>query len=179
MDRLIEESIILTPRDKIYSEIVKSPGLHFREIQRRTNLATGALQYHIDYLKKKNFIFDKKEGKFSRFYSNQESNQVDSNLMNLLRQDQVRKIVLILLQKRRVSLVTLKKETSMSLSTLNFHLSKLLLSRIVEQKKINGKDYFLIKNKLPIIELLYSYREGFLDSLVDNFLELWEKDLKL
>jgi predicted transcriptional regulator len=175
---MIEESIILTPRDKVYSEIVKSPGLHFREIQRRTSLATGALQYHIDYLKKKNFIFDKKEGKFSRFYSNQETNQVDQEIMNLLRQDQVRKIVLILLQKKRISLTNLKKETNMSASTLNFHLSKLILSKIVEQKKINSKDYYLIKNKLPIIELLYSYRESFLDTLVDNFLDIWEKDLK-
>mgnify|MGYP001277217765 CR=1 FL=1 len=175
---MIEESIILTPRDKVYSEIVKSPGLHFREIQRRTNLATGALQYHIDYLKKKNFIFDKKEGKFSRFYSNQETNQVDQEIMNLLRQDQVRKIVLILLQKKRISLTNLKKETSMSTSTLNFHLSKLITSKIVEQKKINFKEYYLIKNKLPIIELLYSYRESFLDTLVDNFLDIWEKDLK-
>ena len=100
---MIEESIILTPRDKVYSEIVKSPGLHFREIQRRTNLATGALQYHIDYLKKKNFIFDKKEGKFSRFYSSQETNQIDLELMNLLRQDQVRKIILIILPKKRIS----------------------------------------------------------------------------
>lgn len=178
MDRIIEESIILTPRDKVYSEIVKSPGLHFREIQRRTNLATGALQYHIDYLKKKNFIFDKKEGKFSRFYSNQETNQVDQEIMNLLRQDQVRKIVLILLQKKRISLTNLKKETNMSTSTLNFHLSKLTISKIVEQKNVNLRDYYLIKNKLPIIELLYSYRESFLDSLVDSFLDIWEKDFK-
>ncbi len=170
--------MLLTPRDKVYSQIVKCPGLHFREIQRRTGLATGALQYHIDYLKKKNLIFDKKEGKFSRFYSNESSNFVDSNLMNLLRQDQVRKLVLLILQKRRVSFKFLKKETNMSISTLNFHLDKLLLAKVVESKKINGVEYFIIKNKLPIIELLFSYRESFIDSLVDNFLELWEKDLK-
>jgi predicted transcriptional regulator len=175
---MIEESIILTPRDKVYSEIVKSPGLHFREIQRRTNLATGALQYHIDYLKKKNFIFDKKEGKFSRFYSSQETNQIDLELMNLLRQDQVRKIILIILQKKRISLINLKKETNMNTATLNFHLSKLISSKIVEQKKINSKNYYLIKNKLPIIEMLYCYRKSFLDSLVDNFLDIWEKDLR-
>lgn len=64
---MIEESIILTPRDKVYSEIVKSPGLHFREIQRRTNLATGALQYHIDYLKKKILFLTKKKENFPDF----------------------------------------------------------------------------------------------------------------
>ena len=48
----LDEAVILTPRDKIYSIIVQNPGLHFREIQRRTNIATGALQYHLEYLKK-------------------------------------------------------------------------------------------------------------------------------
>lgn len=177
MDRFLEESVALTPRDKVYSEIVKSPGLHFREIQRRTGLATGALQYHLDYLRKKNFVFEKKEGKFSRFYSTQENN-IDSTLMNLLRQDQVRKIALILLAKRRATLVTLKKETNMSVSTLNFHLDKLILANIVEKKIISSKEYYLIKNKEPLIEVLYTYRESFLDALVDNFLDLWEKDLK-
>jgi predicted transcriptional regulator len=177
VDRFLEESVALTPRDKVYSEIVKSPGLHFREIQRRTGLATGALQYHLDYLRKKNFVFEKKEGKFSRFYSTQENN-IDSTLMNLLRQDQVRKIALILLAKRRATLVTLKKETNMSVSTLNFHLDKLILANIVEKKIISSKEYYLIKNKEPLIEVLYTYRESFLDALVDNFLDLWEKDLK-
>lgn len=178
MDKLIEESIILTPRDKVYSEIVKSPGLHFREIQRRTNLATGVLQYHIDYLKKINLIFDKKEGKFSRFYSNQQLGKIDMDLMNLLRQDQVRKIIIIILQKKRISLIKLKKESGMNFSTLNFHLKKLISLDVVSQKKIRGLDYFFIKNKFSLIELLYSYRESFLDSLVDNFLVLWEKDFK-
>lgn len=177
MDKFIEDSVALTPRDKVYSEIVKSPGLHFREIQRRTGLATGALQYHIDYLQKKNYVSQKREGKFTRFYSTQENN-INADLMNLLRQDQVRKIALILLQKRRATLVTLKKETMMSVSTLNFHLNKLILSGIVMKKVIVGKEYYLIKSKEPLIEVLYTYRESFLDSLVDNFLDLWEKDLK-
>ena len=62
--------------------------------------------------------------------------------MNLLRQDQVRKIILIILQKR-ISLINLK-ETNMNTATLNFHLSKLISSKIVEQKN-QFKNYYLIK----------------------------------
>ena len=98
MKQNIEEVMALSPRDRIYSTIIQNPGLHFREIQRRVDIATGALQYHIDYLRKKHLIYEEKEGKFSRFYAHQEE-KVDSNLMNLLRQDQVRQIVLFLLTK--------------------------------------------------------------------------------
>ena len=56
----LEEQMALSPRDKIYSTVVKNPGLHFREIQRRVDIATGALQYHLDYLKKKHLIYEEK-----------------------------------------------------------------------------------------------------------------------
>lgn len=177
MQKEIEESMALTPRDKIYSQIVQSPGLHFREIQRRTNIATGALQYHLDYLKKKNFIFEKKEGKFSRFYCAQDKSTIDSSLMNLLRQDQVRKIAIVLLQKRMLSFVSLKKMTGMTSSTASFHLQKLIDAGVVELKKSRGKEFYSIKNKEPLLEVLYSYKESFMDSLVDSFIDLWEKDL--
>ena len=47
-----EEALALEVRRKIYEEIKASPGLHFRELQRRVGLATGSLQYHLDYLAK-------------------------------------------------------------------------------------------------------------------------------
>ena len=171
------EAMALSPRDRIYSSIGNNPGIHFREVQRRTGIATGALQYHIDYLKKKNLIREQKEGKFSRFYAIG-GEQVDSSLMNLLRQDSVRKIVLFLLKRRRATLPSISKEVHLSNSTTSFHLQKLLLAQIVSQKTTQGKVFFSIKNKDPIIEVLLSYKTSFLDSLVDNFIDLWEKDLK-
>ncbi len=173
----IEEAVVLTPRDKIYSNIVQSPGLHFREIQRRTGIATGALQYHLDYLKKKSFIREEKEGKFSRFYASN-SGVKDSKLMNLLRQDSVRKIVLFLMNKRRASLHSISDGVSLGLSTTSFHLQKLVTSSVVLEKQQKGKVFFSIKDKESILLMLLDYRESFLDSLVDNFIDTWEKELE-
>ncbi|MEK6959037.1 MAG: winged helix-turn-helix transcriptional regulator [archaeon] len=173
----LEEAMILSPRDKIYATIAKNPGLHFREVQRRTGIATGAMQYHIDYLQKKAMISEKKEGKFSRFYPTG-GTQVNTDLMNLLRQDSVRKIILFLMNRRKATLKNISKEVMLSPSTTNFHMQKLLLSGVVGQKETSGKTYFSIKDKEPIIEVLVNYRETFLDTLVDNFVDLWEQDLK-
>jgi predicted transcriptional regulator len=176
MMKRLDEAVALTPRDRIYSTIAQNPGLHFREIQRRTNIATGALQYHIDYLKKKNFIREEKQGKFSHFYGIQ-SQQVDSSLMNLLRQESVRRIVLFLMNKRRATLPVISKNVGLSLSTTSFHMQKLLLSQVVLQKTINGKIYFNLKDKEGVLVLLVQYRHSFLDELVDNFIDVWEKEL--
>ncbi|MGI6589877.1 MAG: winged helix-turn-helix transcriptional regulator [Candidatus Iainarchaeum sp.] len=174
----LDEAVILTPRDKIYSIIVQNPGLHFREIQRRTNIATGALQYHLEYLKKKSLIREEKEGKFSRFYSIN-SDVVDSKLMNLLRQDSVRKIVIFLMNRKRVTLQSISKGVDLGVSTTSFHLQKLVNGGVVVQKHQGGKVFFSLKNKKSVLLMLLEYRESFLDSLVDNFIDTWEKEFSL
>jgi predicted transcriptional regulator len=178
MIKRLEEVMALTPRDKILSTIAQNPGLHFREIQRRVNIATGALQYHLDYLKKKNFIREEKQGKFSHFYALQ-AESVDSSLMNLLRQESVRKIVIFLMDRRRATLPSISKSIGLSLSTTSFHMQKLLLSQNVIQKNTNGKIYFSLRDKEGILTILVQYKESFLDSLVDSFIDTWEKDLRL
>jgi predicted transcriptional regulator len=172
----IEESMALSPRDQVYSTIIQNPGLHFREIQRRVDIATGALQYHIDYLRKKHLIYEEKEGKFSRFYAYQ-AEPVNSKLMNLLRQDQVRQIVLFLLNKRKATIKTITQEINLSSSTLKFHMQKLIEAGVVLEKTTNGKTFYSIKEKEPLMEILIVYRKSFLDSLVDSFVDLWEKEL--
>ena len=171
----LEESMALSPRDRIYSTIVKNPGLHFREIQRRVDIATGALQYHLDYLKKKHLVYEEKEGKFSRFYVHQE-HKINEKLMNLLRQDQVRQIVLFLLTKRKATIKTIVKEMDISTSTTKFHLQKLLDGGIVIEKTQTGKTFYSIKEREPIMELLIVYKKSFMDSLVDSFVEIWEEE---
>ena len=173
----LDEAMALTPRDRIYSTIVQNPGLHFREIQRRTSIATGALQYHLDYLKKKNFVREEKQGKFSHFYALQ-TNQVDSGLMNLLRQESVRRIVIFLMNKRRATLPVISKNVALSLSTTSFHMQKLLLAKVVLQKTTQGKLYFSLGDKGRVLALLVEYQKSFLDTLVDNFIDTWERELK-
>jgi predicted transcriptional regulator len=172
----LEEAIALSSRDKIYSTMAKNPGLHFRELQRRTGIATGALQYHIDCLKKKHIIREEKDGKFSRFYSLR-GGEVNTVLMNLLRQASVRRIVLFLMKRRRAALPQIAKEVQLSVSTTSFHLQKLLQSQVVLQKNYGKKTYFFLADKDAILQILLTYRKSFLDEMVDSFADLWEEEL--
>ena len=172
----LDEAVALSTRDRIYSTISKNPGLHFREIQRRTGIATGALQYHIDYLQKKHLVRSEKDGKFSRFYAIR-GEEVDTELMSLLRQDSVRSIVLFLMKRRRATLPHIAKDVSLSVSTTSFHLQKLLIGNIVGQKNYGKKTYFFLNDKDRILELLLTYKSSFLDEVVDNFVDIWEKEL--
>lgn len=172
----LDEAVALSTRDIIYSTISRNPGLHFREIQRRTNIATGALQYHIDYLQKKHLIISEKDGKFSRFYAVR-GEKVDTELMSLMRQASVRSIVLFLINKRRATLPQIAKNVGLSVSTTSFHLQKLLVVNVVLSKNYGKKTYFFLGNKDRIIELLLTYKTSFLDEVVNNFVDIWEKEI--
>ena len=172
----LDEAVALSTRDRIYSTISKNPGLHFREVQRRTEIATGALQYHIDYLQKKHLVRSEKDGKFSRFYAVR-GEDVDTELMSLLRQESVRRIVLFLMKRRRATLPQISKEVSLSASTTSFHMQKLVQSEMIVQKNYGKKTYFSLKDKDRVLELLLTYKKSFLDEVVDNFVDLWEEEL--
>ncbi|MBI4174683.1 MAG: transcriptional regulator, partial [Candidatus Aenigmarchaeota archaeon] len=63
-----QHSLNLEARRQIYNVIVESPGLHFREIQRRTALATGSLDYHIHFLHKNGMIRTERDKNYVRYY---------------------------------------------------------------------------------------------------------------
>ncbi|MFH1240679.1 MAG: winged helix-turn-helix transcriptional regulator [Candidatus Diapherotrites archaeon] len=171
----LEEALVLDTRRKIYKTIEASPGLHFREIQRRTGMAIGSLQYHLEQLEKKNLIHAQKETKFIRYYAVRQTLTADKNMISLLRQDSVRKIVLFLLENKAVNNQKLSKAINLSPSTTSWHLEKLLSQGVVEKRKRGRKTFFKISNPNEIAAILIGHKKSFLDELVDNFAEVWEE----
>ena len=57
LNELLQKKVVeLEIRKDLYLLIVKSPGLHFREIQRRIKMATGKLTHDLNYLQKASLI---------------------------------------------------------------------------------------------------------------------------
>ena len=175
MDDELQQATQLDVRNKLYKTIDKNPGLHFREIQRRTEIATGALQYHLEYLGKKHLVRTVKEGKFVRYYSIR-GKQLGENqkLMNVLRQDSLRKLLLFLLEKKRAPNTVIAQNIGLSTSTTFWHLNKLLEDNIVEKKVFRGKTVFVVSDPQRVAELLKEHKKSFLDGLVDNFVDAWQ-----
>ncbi len=171
----LDDALSLSARDKIYRAVVKNPGLHFRELQRRTELATGSLQYHLDYLARRHLVKSVKQGKFVRYYSVRgEQFGEDETLMNLLRQDSLRKIVLFLLTRKSATNLAIAAAVGLSPSTVSWHLSKLVGNNIVGVRKRVRKKYFYLANPEKVMQLLRGYKKSFLDELVDHFVEIWD-----
>ncbi len=173
--RFEDTTLELDSRNRLYSLIEKSPGLHFREIQRRSGIAVGSLQYHLDFLQKRSFIHTVREGKFVRYYAMKTQHVVENKeIMNTLRQNQPRHILLFLLQKRFATNETIARSVSLSPSTVSSYLKKMVEFGILGRQKHGNKMAFFILDKTKVADLLVEYRKSFLDDMVDNFVQVWE-----
>ncbi len=163
----------LEVRKKIYEVIVASPGLHFREIQRRCEIAVGSLQYHLDYMQKHHVIRSQSEGKFVRYYTvrgpQMHHNQ---NIMAFLRHASTRKIILYLLQQKRANNETIAAHIQLSPSTTSWHLDKLVEANVLTRTREGRMSFFALVAPEEARKLVVDYKSSFLDDAVDNFVNV-------
>jgi len=175
-DEQLSEALTLGARKKIYRAISKSPGLHFRELQRRTKIATGSLQYHVDFLMKRHLIKAEKKGKFVRYFSTRGPQlEGQEQTIGLLRQPSLRKIILFLLTKKRANNEKIAAAVGLSPSTVSWHMTKLVQGGLVEKRRVGRKTFLYIVEGDRIAGLLSTYKKSFLDEMVDSFVEIWDE----
>jgi predicted transcriptional regulator len=165
----------LETRRKIYEQIKKSPGIHFRELERRLQMVVGNLQYHLQYLEKKNLIGASNDGDYVRYFVKDRSlSETERKIMYFLRRSGCRHILLQLLNNPDLNNKELSQAVGLSPSTISWNLNKLVEAGIIEREKTGRISKFTIIDPPAIAELLICYKESFLDTLVDGFIEMWE-----
>lgn len=173
LDEKEKKILELEVRKKIYTVVKEFPGCHFREIERKIGLSTGSVSYHLDYLTKRGLIKEDKEGNNSRYFTRGFKSE-NKKMMGLLRQESVRKILIFLLTNNQGNHEQIVDFVKLSSSTVSWHLKKLENEHIIRFIKHGRKTcYDLLIDREEIISLLITHRESFLDTLVDNVVEMW------
>jgi len=163
-------------RRRIYDCIVSSPGLHFREIQRRLSLATGSLDYHIHFLEKNGMIRKEKTGKFVRYYAYTKTwEQEEKDVLALLRQSKIRHILVFLIEKKRANAQQISINVGISPSTLSWYLKQLTEKGIITQTKRGRFRFYRVVDSAKIVKYLILHKSSFLDSIVDRFIDAWSE----
>lgn len=164
----------LDARKRIFDCIEKSPGLHFREIQRRVGMATGSVDYHLHFLHKNGLVRTEKAGRFLRYYAtNVQYTDDDKELLNLLRQERIRHILIYLIEKRRANASRIAGELGYTPSNLSWYLKLLQEKNVIKQAKRGRFRFYAVADKNRIIKCLVTYRSSFFDSIVDRFIDAW------
>lgn len=165
----------LETRRRIYEQINKSPGVHFRELERRLKLVVGSLQYHLHYLEKKKLIVASNDDDYLRYFViDKNLNEKEIKILSLLRRSSCRHILIQLLNNPDLNNKDLSLAVGLSPSTISWNLNKLVEAGVIERKKTGRISNFTIIDPTAVVELLICYKESFLDTLVDSFIETWE-----
>ncbi len=163
----------LETRKKIYLAVKKFAGSHFREIQRKSGLAVGSVQHHLHFLVKNGLVKEIKKDN-NLVYFPREFTPENTVLLGLLRQEHVRKIILFIMMNKDCNHEQIVKYVNLSPSTISWHLKKLQQAGVVKADKHGRKTFYtLLCDKNELINLLITYQESFVDTLVDRVIEMW------
>lgn len=168
-----KSALFLNVRKKIYCFVEKYPGIHFRELQRKTKLAIGNLGYHLKYLEKLDLIKGERLLGKKLFYP-AGLNDYERKILGILKQKNFRKIIIKLLNKNQNHRYFVKY-LNLSPSTVTWYLVSLDDIGILVVQKKGREKFYQLKNKQEIIKIIITYKESFLDKLVDRFVDTWEE----
>lgn len=167
-----KQGLEVESRKKIYKLIEEYPGLHMREISRRTGMALNLVKYHLDQLKRYEMLDEIEENEYKRYFPREGERRVDyrdKRHLALLRQEIPLSIVVYLLnEEKAVSHRELKDELDIAPSTLSYHLKKMEKKGLLEK---DGRKYRVREPKM-ISDLLMKYEPP--RDIIDNFIDLWE-----
>ncbi|MDQ1372237.1 MAG: hypothetical protein QG582_1153 [Candidatus Thermoplasmatota archaeon] len=159
----------LESRKRIYECVRNSPGVHFREIQRRTSLPIGVLEYNLNYLVDRSLLSVDKQESFSRYFPCGQITAEKQRMLSALRQEIPRGIILYLLRHPSATHGELLTNFTISGGTLSYHIKKLVTRGVLRLEKVGRESRLTVIDPDKVADLLIIYRRTFLDKLVDDF----------
>jgi predicted transcriptional regulator len=132
-------------------------------------LPIGVLEYHLNYLVRKELITLERQENFSRYYPGGQLNKDKQKILSVLRQEIPRGIVLYLLRNPGATHTELLRSFTISGGTLSYHMKKLTTKGVVSAEKRGRESFLTVVDPEKVADLLIIYRRTFFDKLVDEF----------
>lgn len=156
-----EKILQFDTRKKIYNFIKNNPGLHIREVQRKTKIPLSTLSYHFNYLEKQNLIIGKLENKYKRYVVADKFSKIENDILILLRQEVPRNILVYMFFYHVFSQSELSKALEKNPTTIEFHLKKLMKLGLIKKLEKNESfdEWLLVTDRKRVkSEVLYIYK---------------------
>lgn len=163
-------------RESIFNLIENNPGIHFREIQRKSGLAVGQVEYHLYQLEKEQKIVTREDGKVKRYFCIRNSSYSERQLIFYLRSSNSREVLQKLAHNEMLPLQALTRVRKSKIEKRKIAIERMVKDGILEYVDIRGVENLRIKDLSTVLEVARRYRESFLDTLSDNFISMLDED---
>jgi predicted transcriptional regulator len=153
--------------------VLRSPGVHLRELQRLLGMSFNSTRYHVDKLTKTGEIVRFEEGGYSRLYP-RGTTEEERTLFVVIRSETDRRILSNLAADLILSNKQLCDQTSLAKSTISEHLADLVRMGIVKAREIAGSSFvYELEQPERIRLLLRSLNPSLREKTADRFIDLW------
>jgi predicted transcriptional regulator len=169
-DEKLEDSI----QSKLLKHIAEYPGIRYRELLRLTDLVNGVLTYHLSLLERSTQIrVNRSKAKTTRYYPINITTE-ESEVIGYIRNEPIRRIISFILEHNICTFNEIVDYTNKAPSTISWHLKKLKDAGIISVQ-YGQYQLYRVTNREVVAEILYKYRQSFVEQVVDNYTEIIEE----
>lgn len=164
-------------RTRIAETVRSKPGIHFNGIVRTCDLATGQVQYHLEWLLSEDELV--KADLYGRsHYFPDEYDDWERRALSLLRRETTLDVASVILETGPVTPIELVEELDLARSTLEWHLDHLVEQDIIE-KRYTTEDPVVLEVTRPedLIVLVSEADPTLLGQMVGRFTRLVDRML--
>lgn len=159
-------------REEIGRIISENPGIHFREIQRRSGAAVGQLEYHLYQLEKLDKISIKKDGKLKRYFLIEDTAFNERRLLYFLRNAISKDIIFYLMENEFAREDTFLIGRRSKREKIKELIDDMVTQGILHSQPDGGKRILFLNDAEKVKAVLTRFRESFLDTMTSNILSM-------
>jgi len=158
-------------RTQIRECVQTNPGIHFNEISRTLDIATGQTQYHLRRLHRTGVLVSEDLCGRTHYYP-PTYGEHERRVIALLRRETTREIVLKLLESGETAPGELADRLDLARSTVEWHLSNLIEYDVVHKRTASGRVVAELREPEVVYRLLREIEPRLSDRLADRFARL-------
>ncbi|WP_302080100.1 winged helix-turn-helix transcriptional regulator [Salinibaculum rarum] len=164
-------------RRSVHQHIESHPGVHFNELARNLDIATGQAQYHLRRLCEAGTL-DTEELRGRTHYFPTGYDPWEQRTIALLRRETVRSIIVTALGETEPSAADLAADLDVARSTISWHVSTLVEADVAEKcYDEHGRSHIKLTRPEETRRLLDEVTPSLPDRLVDRFTRLVDAGL--
>lgn len=122
-------------RSAIMQVVQDSPGIHFKELQRRTQLANGTLRHHVRYMSDAGLMSERRQGGFTCYYPGEHIPADTLAAAPVLKSDTARDVLAAIKQRPGTSVAQIARQTGLAGGTIGYHVKRLKDAGLVEGRR--------------------------------------------
>ncbi|MFC7073543.1 winged helix-turn-helix transcriptional regulator [Halovenus rubra] len=162
-------------RSQVRECIHRNPGIHFNEVRRTLDIATGQAQYHLRKLRRQEQVQSEDICGQTHYYPPTYSDW-ERGAIALLRRETTREVVLFLLEDDEAPPAAIADRLGTARSTIEWHLSNLIEYNVVTKEHVSARDgeqlVVVLTDPSTTYRLLREVKPRFSDRLIDRFSRL-------